>query len=95
MNKECFDAMFACPEYAVARVNAVLDPKRYTLGEVALLRMLGHDAGQWLDLEREECRAYLAEIRNPRASEPWSERRYSSTACTMPEWLLAQAWGVI
>jgi len=87
--------MWACPAFAIDRVNAVLDPKRYTLGEVTLLRMLGHDAGQWLDLEREECRAYIAEHRTPRVVEPWSERRYSSRACTLPEWLLAHAWGVL
>ena len=92
-NAEFFGAVLGCPAYAHDRMAAVQQPDKYTLGEVTLLRMLGLQAAQWLDMEREECRAYV-EMRQPRVTEPWSERRYSRFACTHAEWLLAQAWGV-
>jgi len=94
-NADFFGAVVGCPTLAHERMAAVQQPKRYTLGEVTLLRMLGLQAGQWLDLEQEECRAYV-EMRKPRVTEPnMPERRYSRFACSLPEWLLAHAWGVM
>jgi hypothetical protein len=91
-NADFFGAVVGCPMLAHEKLGRRANPEKYTLGEVTLLRMLGLQAGQWLDLEQEEVRAYV-EMRKPRVTEPnMPERKYHRYACTLPEWWLARVW---
>jgi len=87
---EFAQALWNCPQM-LGRVQSALEPDRYTLGEVELLRMLGADAGRELDWEDWPDPQEMAEIRNPRASVAWSEELYASHTCNRAEWLLAEA----
>jgi len=86
---EFAQALWDCPQM-LGRVQSALEPDRYTLGEVELLRMLGYDAGRVLDWEDWPDPQEMAEIRNPRASVAWSEELYASQTCTLAEWVLAE-----
>tara|TARA_Y100000310_G_scaffold55436_1_gene50829 strand:- start:8476 stop:8928 length:453 start_codon:yes stop_codon:yes gene_type:complete len=87
---EFAQALWNCPQM-LGRVQVVITPDRYTLGEVELLTLLGTNAGRELDWdvfpETREARM----IRNPKASVPWSEKLYASHTCNYAEWLLGEA----
>jgi len=86
---EFAQALWTCPQM-LGRVQSALQPDRYTLGEVELLRMLGVDAGRELDWEDWPDPQEMAEIRNPRVTVPWSEELYASQTCTLAEWVMAE-----
>ena len=86
---EFAQALWDCPRM-LGRVQSALEPDRYTLGEVELLRMLGYDAGRELDWEDWPDPQEMAEVRNPRVSVAWSEELYGSQTCTLAEWVLAE-----
>ena len=87
---EFAQALWNCPQM-LGRVQVLITPDRYTLGEVELLTLLGTNAGRELDWdvfpETREARM----IRNPKASVPWSEKLYASHTCTLAEWVMAEA----
>ena len=94
MSDNYWHSLDTCPNYGWDRMQAVVEPARYTLGEATLLRMLGYDAGVWLDWDNPDAAMYeMAEIRKPKVTRTWAERNYSQYACTQAEWLLAEAWG--
>ena len=87
---EFSQALWDCPQM-LGRVQVLITPDRYTLGEVELLRMLGVDAGRELDWDDWPDPHEMAEIRNPRVTVPWSEELYGSQTCTLAEWVMAEA----
>lgn len=84
-------ALFDCPNM-LGRVLSALQPSKYTLGEVELLRMLGYDAGRELDWEDWPDAEELHEIRNPKASVAWSEELYSTQTINLEMWRLLDAF---
>jgi hypothetical protein len=75
----------------LGRVQVLITPDRYTVGEVELLTLLGTNAGRELDWDVFPDAREARMIRNPKASVPWSEKLYGSQTCTFAEWLLAEA----
>ena len=89
---EFAQALWACPQM-LGRVQSALRPDVYTLGEVELLSMLGHDAGRELDWADWPDARELAEMRKPRVCEPWSEELYPAQTFSLEEWAWMEFWG--
>ena len=86
---EFAQALWNCPQM-LGRVQVLITPDRYTLGEVELLTLLGTNAGRELDWDVFPDAREARMIRNPKASVAWSEKIYASHTCNHAEWLLAE-----
>jgi len=69
-------SMLGVSEAEISVMYVKHHPERYTLGKVELLRMLGMNAGKFLDWEDTTDGKEMAQIRKPRVTAPVSELDY-------------------